>query len=181
MADETDKVGKKQQRRLENPSAPGKPGLPVPGPGRPKGSPDGPKSKRVQKARVAKMLSYLDQMAKLRGGDVAQWLDGLCSRDPEFERWLAETYVRSNMPDAMDPDVKEVAMSQAAAAGQEGGKGSATVNLIMGVAGEYARGITAPAVSQEELPVIEAKVLPAGEPESDPMRETKPEDGQWES
>ena len=74
-------------------------------------------------------------------------------------------------------------MSQAAAAGQEGGKGGATVNLIMGVAGDYARGITAPAVSQEELPVIEATVLLAGSeevgPESTPA--TKPEDGQWES
>jgi len=181
MADEMDK---RTRKRIPNPKAPDLPGLLTPGPGRPKGSPDGPKSKRVQKARVAKMLSYLDQMAKLRGGDVAQWLHDLCNRNSEFERWLAETYVRSNMPDAMDPDTKEVALAHAAAAGQEGGKGSATVNLIMGVAGEYARGITAPAetVLIGEATVLEDGALPAEVPEPvpEPKREGS-EGGTWES
>ena len=178
MADEIDKPRKKAISPRSGAE------LPVPGPGRPKGSKDGPKSKRAQRARVTKMLSCLDQMAKLQGGDMATWLRDLCKRDPAFERWLAETYVRSNMPDAMDPDVKEVALAQSQAAGQEGNKGNATVNLIMGHLGEYAQGITAPAEPVQIGPAegLDAEVLPPGEPEpqSEPEGE-EPENGTWES
>ncbi|MFH1569513.1 MAG: hypothetical protein ABIL09_16070 [Gemmatimonadota bacterium] len=113
---------------------------------------------------------------------IQKWLESNPEKRDERWDWLMHLYIGRTLPDAMDPDVKDVAMAQASAQaeGARGGLGAVTIIGFEGME-RFGRAVMA----GPGPPAIEgrvAEVLPAGQgdaEEADP-RPPGEDPGVWE-
>ena len=135
--------------------------LPVPGPGRPKGSKDKPNSPRAIKYRWINEYRALCRSTNADGYEnPLVWAYAVAKRmaeqgDHELLKRLATFIFERRFPSAIDPDFADLSVrlaeveAEGTKAAQEEGKGSQQINVILGELSNYAKAVMIPPVEAE--------------------------------
>ena len=167
--------------------------LPVPGPGRPKGSKDKPASPRAIKGRWIREYQALAKDCKADGYEnPLVWMRQECIKmaregDTEPLKRLLALIGDRRFPYAVDPDQAEVTVrvaeieAEGARAASEEKAGGQQVNVILGQLGDYARTVMAAPAEVIDVPLVE----PSGGAKPKARHRTLPapdrkEGGTWE-